>query len=134
MLFRGTYFLFSYFLWIVLPTGGIDVNLSVSIIKWWSCLKVCFQGWLFQHFLVINVTDWVQLVKSLSCILSSLASQSYLLQSVYVKLIHQFLYRINFHSFFSYIVKVVQEEKTEIKKEIAEVLLQASGCRKKTGK
>ena len=73
------------------------------------------RGELLQAYLVINVIGLVQTGKNFSCILPPLASQNYLLQSISVKLIYQFLYPIYGYLFFRCLEKVFEEESDENK-------------------
>ena len=74
------------------------------------------RGEMIQSYLVISVTGLFHYGKKFSYILPSLASQNYLLQSVPVKLIYQFLYLINGYLFFRSHEYVLEEERNEIKK------------------
>ena len=68
-----------------------------------------------ELFLLINLTVLVQFGKNVSQILPPLASQNYLLQSISVKLIYQFLYLIYGYLFFRCFEKVFKEERNENK-------------------
>ena len=72
-------------------------------------------GELLQLYLVINVFGLVQFRKNLSYILLPLASQNYLLQNIYVKLIYQLLYLIYRYMFLRYLEKVFEEGGNENK-------------------
>ena len=72
-------------------------------------------GELLQLYLVINVFGLVQFQKNLSYILLPLASQNYLLQNIYVKLIYQLLYLIYRYMFLRYLEKVFEEGGNENK-------------------
>ena len=74
------------------------------------------RGEMVQSYLVINVTGLVYYRKKLIYILPPLASQNYLLQSVPVKLIYQFLYLINGYLFFRSHEEAFEEERNENKK------------------
>ena len=69
------------------------------------------RGGLLQPYLIINVTGFVQFGKNLSYILSPLTSYNYLILSIAVKLIFQFLYLINRYLFFRCLEKVFGEER-----------------------
>ena len=78
------------------------------------------RGKLLQSYIVINVTGLIQFVKNLSYILPPLGSQNYLLQSISVKLIYQFLYLVNDYLFFRCLEKVFEEERNENRKRISQ--------------
>ena len=89
------------------------------------------RGGLLQPYLVGNVPDLVRFGKKLSYILYPLVSYIYLLQSISVKLIYQFLYLING---LDPLKKSSKKKETRTGKETVEMLQQASDRKKKTGK
>ena len=68
-----------------------------------------------ELFLSINVTVLVQFGKNLSQILPPLSNQNYLLQSISVRLIYQFLHLIYGYLFFRCFGKFLEEERNENK-------------------
>ena len=66
-------------------------------------------------FLSINVTVLVQFGKNFSQILPPLSNQNYLLQSISVRLIYQFLHLIYGYLFFRCFEKFLEEERNENK-------------------
>ena len=85
-----------------------------------------FVSGVLQPYLVINVTGLAHFGKKLNYIFPPVVSQNYLLQSISVKLMYQFLYLINIYLFFRCLEKVFEDERRENKKEIIEVLQQTS--------
>ena len=114
-----SFFLFFSFFVSSVTCQSIEVSLTIIETKQWSCSQVpkrSSRDKLLQPYLVVNVIGLAQFGKNLSYILPPLASQNYLLQSISVKLIYQFLYLINGYLFFRCLEKVFEEERNENKK------------------
>ena len=100
---------------------SIKASLVILKIKQWSCSQILggvSRGELFQSYLVINVTVFVQFGKKFSYILPLLALQNELLQTISVKLISvicQFLCLINGYLFFRCLEKVIEEDRSRNK-------------------
>ena len=135
--FRGTYWLssiyfillrvFRFFLFLSLFPSffassnsfwGIEVSLAILKIKQWSyprLLSGLSRGKLLQPYLVSNAAVLVRLGDNLNYIIPPLVSSNYMLQSIFLKLIYQFLYLIYGYLFFRLLEKVFEKERNRNK-------------------